>query len=154
MIRSLSTVKALLETNQRAVNTPGLRGEASQLRELATSMLHMFDKVVEPYLFGALEVALGDYAVAKEHLKKEEEVVEEIVEEEVVEEEEEEKETTEESNAAAPVDADTDLPAEEPTATEAEVVEEAPPAAVEETPVSPPADDTAAAATADGWDDF
>lgn len=69
--RSLSNVKALLETNQRAVNAPGLRGEATQLRELATTMLNMFDKVVEPYVRGALEVALGDYAAAREYLKVE-----------------------------------------------------------------------------------
>lgn len=98
MIRSLSSVRALLQTNQRAVNTPGLRGEASQLRELAASMLHMFDKVVEPYLLGALEVALGDYAIAKEHLKKEIEAVEE---EEKEDEKEDEGETTVEEGAVA-----------------------------------------------------
>jgi conserved oligomeric Golgi complex subunit 8 len=69
--RSLSTVKALLETNQRAVNTPGLRGEATQLRELATNMVTMFDKIMEPYVRGALEVALGHYTAAKEFLTKE-----------------------------------------------------------------------------------
>ncbi|KAI2499810.1 Dor1-like protein [Fragilaria crotonensis] len=68
--RSLSNVKALLETNQRAVNAPGLRGEATQLRELATIMLNTFDKVIEPYIRGALEVALGDYAAAKKYLKE------------------------------------------------------------------------------------
>lgn len=68
--RSLSNVKALLETNQRAVNAPGLRGEATQLRELATIMLNTFDKVIEPYVRGALEVALGDYAAAKNYLKE------------------------------------------------------------------------------------
>ena len=79
LYRSLSSVKALLETNQRAVNTPGLRGEATQLREVATSMLSMFEKYVEKYVRGALEVALGNYAVAKEYLKKEPEpLVEEV----------------------------------------------------------------------------
>jgi conserved oligomeric Golgi complex subunit 8 len=84
LIRSLSTVKALLETNQRAVNAPGLRGEATQLREVASNMLVIFDKTIEPYIKGALEVALGDYAAAKHFLKKElEEVKEDAVVEEV-----------------------------------------------------------------------
>eukprot|EP00545_Synedropsis_sp_CCMP1620_P013604 CAMPEP_0119009802 /NCGR_PEP_ID=MMETSP1176-20130426/4611_1 /TAXON_ID=265551 /ORGANISM="Synedropsis recta cf, Strain CCMP1620" /LENGTH=605 /DNA_ID=CAMNT_0006962379 /DNA_START=31 /DNA_END=1848 /DNA_ORIENTATION=- len=181
MIRSLSSVKALLETNQRAVNTPGLRGEASQLRELAASLLNMFDKAVEPYLLGALEVALGDYAVAKDHLKKEEEK-EEDKEEEKEETEEEEKEETEEEEkeegkkeetageesaeseaadekaAAAEISGSTGPSAfTEPLSETTEVSEtmEAT-AAIEEIPMPPPATekDNSRGAAEDGWDDL
>eukprot|EP00547_Thalassionema_nitzschioides_P004866 CAMPEP_0194199522 /NCGR_PEP_ID=MMETSP0156-20130528/512_1 /TAXON_ID=33649 /ORGANISM="Thalassionema nitzschioides, Strain L26-B" /LENGTH=547 /DNA_ID=CAMNT_0038924431 /DNA_START=23 /DNA_END=1669 /DNA_ORIENTATION=+ len=68
--RSLKTAKTSLETNQRAVNAPGLRGEATQLREVAETMITTFDTVVEPYLAGAFEVALGNYAAGKELLNK------------------------------------------------------------------------------------
>jgi len=155
--RSLSTVKALLETNQRAVNTPGLRGEATQLREVATSMLVMFDKVIEPYVRGALEVALGDYAAAKEYLKKEiEEVKEEAVEEEEADEEEteatqeEEEAVEEETEEIKENEEETTTTGTEPFKTPYEAVgetlaaEEAPHAATEVT--KPPGEEV--------WDDF
>ena len=69
----------VLETNERAVRAPGLRGEARQLREVATRLLEMTEQVVEPYLRGALELALGDLKAAKHFLeteKKQEENVE------------------------------------------------------------------------------
>ena len=92
--RTLLAVRSVLETNKRAVLTPGLRGQAAQLREAATGMLTLFEELVEPYLRGALEVALGDFSAAKEHLQKT--VVEE--EEEEVEEEEEQGEEKEEGD--------------------------------------------------------
>jgi len=79
MKSSLASVKSALETNHRAVNAPGLRGEATELRESASQMIALWDSMVETYLRGALEVALGNFAVAKELLKKEEEVVEEVI---------------------------------------------------------------------------
>ena len=61
--KSLSSVKAILDTNQRAVNAPGLRGEATELREVALQMMTVWEKLVDPYLRGALEVALGNFQV-------------------------------------------------------------------------------------------
>lgn len=80
-------------TNQRASRLdPGLRGEATQLREVAARFKTIFDQVVEPYMRGALEVALGDYNAAKSILPKREklELSEDVVgddSQEVIEEE-------------------------------------------------------------------
>ena len=68
--KSLSSVKAVLDTNHRAVNAPGLRGEATELREVATQMMNVWENLVDPYLLGALEVALGNFSVAKELILK------------------------------------------------------------------------------------
>jgi hypothetical protein len=65
----LLEAKELLEHHERAVRAPGLRGEAVQLREVATVMLELMNKVVEPYLMGALELALGNTAKAKSFLE-------------------------------------------------------------------------------------
>merc|ERR1740124_729595 len=88
---SLKNVKAILETNQRTVNAPALRGEASQLREAAESMMIVFDNIVEPYITGALEVALGNFKAGKELLLKQMDKVEEESEEEEEKENEEEE---------------------------------------------------------------
>ncbi|KAL3776306.1 hypothetical protein ACHAW5_002615 [Stephanodiscus triporus] len=57
--------KMALQANERSVLTPGLRGEASRLREVASKMKTEFDHCLEPYMTGCLEVALGsmDYAM-------------------------------------------------------------------------------------------
>lgn len=68
--KSLSSVKAILDTNQRAVNAPGMRGEATELREVALQMITVWEELVNPYLRGALEVALGNFEVAKEFILK------------------------------------------------------------------------------------
>lgn len=161
---SLSTVRTQLETNQRAVNTPGLRGEAGQLREVATEMLNMFDKVVDPYVRGALEVALGDFSAAKEYLvKKVEEVKEE--EEELKEEEKEGEEATEEGDDEEGEEAKEEEEAQESSEPVAETpleesvaesapIEESPPAAEESAPAAvEPEEDAAPVADADGWDE-
>jgi len=88
---SLKNVKAILETNQRTVNAPALRGEASQLHEAAESMMIVFDNIVEPYITGALEVALGNFKAGKELLLKQMDKVEEESEEEEEKENEEEE---------------------------------------------------------------
>jgi hypothetical protein len=60
-------VKMALQTNERVVLTPGLRGEATQLREAASKMKSEFDSSVEPYMSSCLEVAFGslDYAITE-----------------------------------------------------------------------------------------
>eukprot|EP01083_Nonionella_stella_P127329 385733_1 len=61
----ISDAKMALQANERAVLTPGLRGEAARLREVASKMKYEFDSCLEPYMSGCLEVALGsvDYAI-------------------------------------------------------------------------------------------
>lgn len=86
--RSLKTAKTALETNQRAVNAPGLRGEATKLREVAENMIITFENVIEPYLNGAFEVALGDFEAAKELLSKLTEEEDEIEDDAAVQDEE------------------------------------------------------------------
>jgi hypothetical protein len=60
-------VKMALQTNERVVLTPGLRGEATQLRDAASKMKSEFDSCVEPYMSSCLEVAFGslDFAIAE-----------------------------------------------------------------------------------------
>jgi hypothetical protein len=149
--RSLSTVKALLETNQRAVNTPGLRGEATQLREVATNMVTMFDKVIEPYVRGALEVALGHYTAAKEFLTKElvemkdSDEVDEMEETEKIagEEPEEEKEVEDEVEAA-----NVDVPTKTPYETVGETL------AAREAKFDEHQSESNPPTVVEGWDDF
>lgn len=61
----IADVKMALQTNERVVLTPGLRGEATRLREAASRMKSEFDSCVEPYMSSCLEVAFGslDYAI-------------------------------------------------------------------------------------------
>lgn len=61
----IADAKMALQANERAALTPGLRGEAARLREVASKMKSEFDNYVEPYMAGCLEVALGsaDYAM-------------------------------------------------------------------------------------------
>lgn len=63
----VADAKMALQANERAVLTPGLRGEAARLREVASKMKSEFDHCLEPYMTGCLEVALGsvDYAMAE-----------------------------------------------------------------------------------------
>jgi len=63
----IADAKMALQANERAALTPGLRGEATKLREAAAKMKAEFDKCVEPYLKNTLEVALGsfNYAMAE-----------------------------------------------------------------------------------------
>eukprot|EP00529_Nitzschia_sp_RCC80_P010897 CAMPEP_0113455352 /NCGR_PEP_ID=MMETSP0014_2-20120614/8332_1 /TAXON_ID=2857 /ORGANISM="Nitzschia sp." /LENGTH=625 /DNA_ID=CAMNT_0000346781 /DNA_START=56 /DNA_END=1933 /DNA_ORIENTATION=+ /assembly_acc=CAM_ASM_000159 len=67
---SLLELKNILHTNERSVMTPGLRGEAVQLREAAKKMKGMAKNIVFPYLRGAVEMALGNEEGANQHLEK------------------------------------------------------------------------------------
>lgn len=56
----LNVVKTELVNHERAVLKPGFRGEAAQLRESAARFKSVFDDVVDPYLRGSLEAAIGN----------------------------------------------------------------------------------------------
>jgi len=56
----LKEVREVLVANERAVRKPGLKGEAAALRETAATMQTVFSEIVEPYLRGSLEAALGN----------------------------------------------------------------------------------------------
>lgn len=60
MDQVLTSIKSDLVANDRAVMAPGLRGEANELRELATRFKTVFADIVEPYVRGSLEAALGN----------------------------------------------------------------------------------------------
>ena len=70
----IADAKMALQANERAALTPGLRGEATKLREAAAKMKAEFDKCVEPYMKISLEVAVGsfDYALAEADKAREE----------------------------------------------------------------------------------
>lgn len=67
---NLLELKNILHANERAVMTPGLRGEAVQLREAAKKMKGVAKNIVFPYLRGAVEMSLGNEEVANQHLAK------------------------------------------------------------------------------------
>lgn len=58
-----------LQANERAVLTPGLRGEAARLREAASRMKAEFEGCLEPYMASCLEVALGSVDHAMEEAR-------------------------------------------------------------------------------------
>ena len=58
-IRLLDVVRASLRDNERWVETPGLRGEATELRRVAKQMRIEFDRTVAPYVLHTLEIAFG-----------------------------------------------------------------------------------------------
>jgi len=79
----LAEVDEVLQSNERAVMTPGLRGDAVQLRAKAKEMRQVMTDIVTPYVRGALELSLGNDAVGKElHEKLAEILTPPIVEEE------------------------------------------------------------------------
>jgi hypothetical protein len=113
-------VQTELQANERAVLAPGLRGEAKLLRDLSTRFKAVFAEIVDPYLRGSLEAALGNVGQAehfhnilrKNEKEPEEEVEPEILEEEVKPEEGNEVEdiveddAEEEGNAAEDINED------------------------------------------------
>ena len=71
---SLSDVRQILQTNERAVLAPGLRGEAARLREAASKMREELSRNVEPYVRRSLEIAFGslDLKIEEEEEQKQE----------------------------------------------------------------------------------
>mmetsp|Transcript_45614 Transcript_45614/g.138615 ORF Transcript_45614/g.138615 Transcript_45614/m.138615 type:complete len:754 (-) Transcript_45614:173-2434(-) len=62
----IGEVRSVLVANERAVLTPGLRGEAARLREAAGNMKDEFGATVEPYMRRSLEVAFGNLDLKNE----------------------------------------------------------------------------------------
>lgn len=60
MESTLVQVEELLKSNERAVMTPGLRGDATELRAKAKEMRQVMTDIVIPYVKGALEFGLGN----------------------------------------------------------------------------------------------
>ena len=66
----LLETKSILHAHERAVMTPGLRGEAVQLREVAKQMKEVTKTIIFPYLRGAVELSVGNEAGAKQYFDK------------------------------------------------------------------------------------
>jgi hypothetical protein len=106
----------------RAVMAPGLRGEANDLRELATRFRTVFADIVEPYVRGSLEAALGNndgaehfHSILRKNEREPEEEAEVVEEAEMVE----EAEVVEEPEPVEDPEAEEELePAQEPEAPE------------------------------------
>ena len=61
----IADIKRILSVNEKTVNAPTLRGEKRELREAASRMRITFKNLVEPYLRGSLEMALGNFDAAE-----------------------------------------------------------------------------------------
>ncbi len=66
----LQETKRILHEHERAVTTPGLKGDAVKLRAVAKEMKMATKTIVFPYVRGALELSLGNEAGAKQHFDK------------------------------------------------------------------------------------
>ena len=66
----LLEIKNVLQVHERAVTTPGLKGDATKLRANAKEMKIVTKTVIFPYVRGALELSLGNESGAKEHFAK------------------------------------------------------------------------------------
>ena len=53
-------VQQELAANERVVMTPGFKGETVALREAASRYKKVFSDIVQPYIFGSLEAAVGN----------------------------------------------------------------------------------------------
>lgn len=61
----LNEVKNILHAHERAVMTPGLRGDVTKLRSIAKEMKNVTKTIIFPYVRGALELSLGNESGAK-----------------------------------------------------------------------------------------
>jgi len=75
----MEDVRILLETNDKLVHTPGLKGEAPKLREVAKNMRKEYYACLEPYCRSSLDIAFGCF-VEMEKLEKKVDDVAEVVE--------------------------------------------------------------------------
>ena len=66
----LQQTKSILHAHERAVMTPGLKGDAAKLRAVAKEMKMATKMIVFPYVRGALELSLGNETGAKQHFDK------------------------------------------------------------------------------------
>jgi len=66
----LLKTKNILHAHERAVMTPGLRGDATKLREIAKEMKNVTKTIVFPYIRGCVELSLGNELGAKDQFGK------------------------------------------------------------------------------------
>ena len=66
----LLETKNILHTHERAVMTPGMKGDAAKLREIAKEMKMVTKTIVFPYVRGAVELSLGNEEGAQQHFIK------------------------------------------------------------------------------------
>lgn len=66
----LGNIKNTLHENEKAVNAPGLRGDRNELREAASRLRTTFTSIVDPFLRGSLEMAIGNMTAAETHYDK------------------------------------------------------------------------------------
>ena len=66
----LLETKNILHAHERAVMTPGLKGDAAKLRDIAKEMKMITKTIIFPYVRGALELSLGNELGAKQHFDK------------------------------------------------------------------------------------
>ena len=66
----LLETKSILHAHERAVMTPGLKGDATKLRAIAKEMKMATKTIIFPYVRGALELSLGNEQGAKQQFDK------------------------------------------------------------------------------------
>jgi hypothetical protein len=66
----LLETKTILHAHERAVMTPGLKGDAAKLREIAKEMKMITKTIIFPYVRGAVELSLGNELGAKQNFDK------------------------------------------------------------------------------------
>lgn len=101
----LAEIDVSLQSNERTVMTPGLRGEAVELRAKAKEMREAMANIVVPYVRGALELSLGNEAGARVHHQALMDFLKpplEVTEEKPVEDGSEEKEEEEKGDEPPP----------------------------------------------------
>ena len=72
-LQVLSSVDTILQTNERIVLAPGLRGEAAKLRDAAARMRKDYASCVEPYLKMAVDISIGSLDRLEKDLRLENE---------------------------------------------------------------------------------
>lgn len=80
----IEEVRTELQNNDKLVNAPSYRGQASDLRQAAGDYRNLFDQLITPYLLGSLEAAIGNqkstihyHTMLRQNLKKEESNIQE-----------------------------------------------------------------------------
>lgn len=66
----LLETKNILHAHERAVMTPGLKGDAAKLRDIAKEMKMITKTIIFSYVRGALELSLGNELGAKQNFDK------------------------------------------------------------------------------------
>jgi hypothetical protein len=65
LLESIVEIRQVLTANERAVHVAGLSGQAQQLRQASVTYRELLSQVVEPYLLGSLQAAVGNVVEAQ-----------------------------------------------------------------------------------------